>query len=122
MARRTRRTRATTTARSRSGFSQFTRERPLLVVAAGVLVGMALGGLLPWSRLEDEFGEDAERLKDGALDLASDGLERVKSVAQRTYESATEKLRGGQSNGGSGDNTSVQSSQATTYGTDSYRQ
>src|ERR1041385_1679575 len=121
MVNRTRRTGRSAAARSGFGFSQFTRERPLLVVAAGVLVGMALGALLPWNRIEDELlGEQADKLKDSARELASEGFERVKSVAQRTYESATETLRGGQSTGGAGENAPVQSSQATKTATDPY--
>ena len=102
---------------------QFARERPLLVVGAGVAVGMALGALLPWSRMEDELlGEQAEKLKESARDLASEGYEKVKSVAQHTYEAASDTLRG-ESKGGSGDNGGVSYyGESKTYGTDPYPQ
>jgi hypothetical protein len=127
MSRRTRRA-ATSTAgrahssRANSGFGQLARERPLLVVGAGVAVGMALGALLPWSRMEDELlGGEGERLKDSAREMASDGYEKVKSVAQRTYEAATGTLRG-ENNGGAADSGTIgQAGESTTYGTDSYR-
>ena len=78
-----------------TGFTRFVRERPLLVVGAGIAIGMTLGALLPWRIVDEEFlGEQADKLKDGALDLATDGYEKVKSVAQSTYAAATETLRG----------------------------
>ncbi len=83
----------------RSSFTRFVRGRPLLVVGAGVILGMALGALLPWSRIEDELlGDQAEKLKDGALELASDGYEKAKAVAQRSYQAATEMVRGNEIN------------------------
>jgi ElaB/YqjD/DUF883 family membrane-anchored ribosome-binding protein len=110
--------------RSGSSLRQFARERPLLVVGAGVAVGMTLGALLPWSRMEDELlGEQGEKLRDSAREFASDGFDKVKSVAQRTYESASETLRGSESNGGVGEtSTTSQSGVSHTYdGTGSYR-
>jgi hypothetical protein len=109
--------------RSRSSLRQFARERPLLVVGAGVAVGMTLGALLPWSRMEDELlGEQGEKLRDSAREFASDSFDKVKSVAQRTYESASETLGGSESNGGLGENTTTsQSGVSNTYGTSSYR-
>lgn len=81
--------------RSGSGLIQFARKRPLLVVGLGIGLGMALGALLPWSRMEDELlGDQAERLKDTVRDLASDGYEKVRSVAQKTYESAADTIQG----------------------------
>jgi ElaB/YqjD/DUF883 family membrane-anchored ribosome-binding protein len=107
---------------SRSGLRQFARERPLLVVGAGVALGMALGALLPWSRIEDDlWGEQAEKLKDGAIELASDGYEKVRSVAQSTYEAATETLRGGESTSASSV-TKAPSSESKTPGTAPYHQ
>src|ERR1051325_2543605 len=130
MARRTRGTVTDTTnrntanrSRSRSSLRQFARERPLLVVGAGVAVGMTLGALLPWSRMEDELlGEQGEKLRDSAREFASDSFDKVKSVARRTYESACETLRRSESNAGLDENTTTsQSGVSNTYGTSSYR-
>ena len=109
---------------TRSGFAAFMRQRPLLVVGAGVAVGMALGALLPWSRIEDELlGDQAEKLKDGARELASDGYEKAKSVAQRGYRAASESLVGTESNADSDDGgPGGQPSQNRTPATDPYRQ
>ena len=46
------------------------------------------------------LGDQAERLKDSARGMASEGYEKVKSVAQRTYEAATETLKGEAENQG----------------------
>ncbi|MFL5239727.1 MAG: hypothetical protein ACJ8EL_19450 [Rhizomicrobium sp.] len=81
--------------RTPTGFARFARERPLLVAGAGIALGMAFGALLPWRIVEDEyFGEQAERLKDSAVELANDGYEKAKSVAQRGYETAAEMMGG----------------------------
>ena len=109
-------------AEARSGFTRFMRERPLLVVGAGIALGMTLGALLPWRIVEDEFlGEQADKLKDGAIDLASDGYDKIKSVAQSTYAAATETLRGtGSAAGEAGSKGSATT--ANTVGTAPYHQ
>lgn len=86
-----------------SSFTDLARKRPLLVVGAGVIVGMAIGGLLPWSRMENELLADkADKLKDGAKELASNGVERLKSVAQHAYGAANDALRESESGSSSG--------------------
>lgn len=109
---------------TRSGFTEFMRQRPLLVVGAGVAVGMALGALLPWSRMEDELlGDQAEKLKDGARELASDGYEKAKSVAQRGYRAASEILVDSESNADLGESGSKgHANQIRTPAADPYRQ
>ena len=108
---------------SSSGLSELARERPLLVVGVGVLVGMTLGALLPWSRIEDELlGDQAEKLKDSARELASDGLDKVKSVVRPAYESVTEAIRGTEPNGGPADTSAIGPPvQTQTFGSDPYR-
>ena len=60
----------------------------------GFALGVALGVLLPLSRTENDLlGEQAEKLKDGASQLANEGYDKVKRVAQRTYDAATETLK-----------------------------
>jgi len=83
----------------------------------GFALGVALGALLPLSRMENEMlGEQAERLKESAKELASDGYEKVKSVAQRSYEAATETLKSA-TEGQSGSETSTQNA-SVNRGTD----
>jgi hypothetical protein len=105
---------------SRSGFTQFARERPLVVVGLGIFAGMALGALLPWNAIDEEYlGEQAGKLKDSALDLASDGYDKVKSAAQTAYGAAADTLRGGKN--GLGENGGTASSgENKTYGTTSH--
>jgi ElaB/YqjD/DUF883 family membrane-anchored ribosome-binding protein len=98
------------------GFFGMARERPLLVAGLGIALGMVLGALLPWDRIDEEYlGEQAERLKDGALDLANDGYEKVKSAAQSTYDTATERF--GANKNGSGTAESSMSQPSNSYGT-----
>jgi hypothetical protein len=96
------------------------REQPILVAGVGFALGVALGALLPLTRQENEMlGEQAERLKDSARDLASEGYEKVKSVAQRTYEAASETLKSEAENQGMTDSgRSASGETGTTYGTD----
>jgi len=121
MARRTGRAAGNTASRASSGIGTIAREQPLLVAGIGFALGVALGALLPLSRMENEMlGEQAERLKDSAKELASDGYEKVKSVAQRSYEAAADTLKSateGQSGSTSGSESSTQTSGAG-YGTD----
>lgn|SRR6185503_13321141 len=98
------------------GFVGLARERPLLVVGLGIAFGMALGALLPWDRIDEEYlGDQAEKLKDGALDLASDGYDKVKSAAQNAYDSAAETFGVNKNGSGSGESSSGRPS--GTYGT-----
>ncbi|MBV9571730.1 MAG: DUF3618 domain-containing protein [Alphaproteobacteria bacterium] len=94
MARRTGRAASNTASRAGSGVGQLAREQPLLVAGVGFAIGVALGALLPLSRLENSMlGEQAEKLKGRARELADEGYEKVKSVAQRTYDAAAETIR-----------------------------
>ena len=120
MARRTGRAAGNTASRTGSGIGQLAREQPLLVAGIGFALGVALGALVPLSRMENDLlGEQAEKLKDSAKELASEGYERVKSVAQRSYEAATETLKSGDENTGSQTSgSSAGESTGTSYGSD----
>jgi ElaB/YqjD/DUF883 family membrane-anchored ribosome-binding protein len=119
MSRRTGRAASHTASRTGSGIGQLAREQPLLVAGVGFALGVALGALLPLTRAENEMlGDQAERLKDSARDLASEGYEKVKSVAQRTYEAASETLKGEAENQGMTGSQSGSSETGTTRGTD----
>jgi|KBSMisStandDraft_5_1062788.scaffolds.fasta_scaffold25178_3 hypothetical protein len=126
MARRTGRAAGHTAGRAGSGIGRLAREQPLLVAGVGFALGVALGALFPLSRMENEMlGEQADKLKESAKELASEGYEKVKTVAQRTYEAATETLKSqteGQTGfdstaSGSGADTGTPST-GTTYGSD----
>jgi hypothetical protein len=119
MARRTGRAAGNTASRTGSGIGQLAREQPLLVASIGFALGVALGALIPLSRMENDLlGEQAEKLKDSAKELASEGYERVKSVAQRTYDAATETLKSGDENTGSQTGSSAGGATGTSYGSD----
>lgn len=92
-----------------SGLRRVARQRPLLVVGLGIALGMTLGALLPWDRLDDQFGDQAAKLKDGALDLASESYDKVKSVAQNTYDTAAETLGVSRDGAGSGESSTGRS-------------
>lgn len=116
MATRTKRAVSTRAANTGSSIGQLAREQPLLVAGIGFALGVALGALLPLTRQENELlGEQASRLKDSASELAMEGYEKAKAVAQRTYEAATENLKAAEegSNG-----TSSGKNEGTAYGGD----
>jgi ElaB/YqjD/DUF883 family membrane-anchored ribosome-binding protein len=95
MATRTKRAVSTRAANAGSSIGQLAREQPLLVAGVGFALGVALGALLPLTRQENELlGEQASRLKDSASELAMEGYEKAKVVAQKTYDSAMENLKG----------------------------
>jgi Protein of unknown function (DUF3618) len=71
--------------RARGGFAHLIEERPLLVGAIGLAVGVALGAVLPTTRREDAwFGESRDSLKRRAR--AEYG--KAERVAQRAYDTA----------------------------------
>jgi ElaB/YqjD/DUF883 family membrane-anchored ribosome-binding protein len=120
MATRTGRAASNTASRTGTSVGQFAREQPLLVAGIGFALGVALGALLPLTRAEGELlGEQADRLKEKASDLVSEGYDKVKSVAQDSYRAAvetaqdqTDKLTGKSS--GTGQNAGT----GQTYGTE----
>ena len=112
MATRTKRAVGRQASQAGSSVSQLAREQPLIVAGVGFALGVALGLLIPVSRAEREvLGEQAEKLKDRASELASEGYERAKNVAQRAYDAASETIKSeadkqGLSGGQSGSETS----------------
>ena len=94
MATRTKRAVGRQASQAGSGISQLAREQPLIVAGVGFALGVALGLLIPLSRTEREvLGEQAEKLKDRASELASEGYERAKTVAQRADDAASETIK-----------------------------
>ena len=115
MATRTKRAVSTRAANAGSSIGQLAREQPLLVAGVGFALGVALGALLPLTRQENELlGEQASRLKDSASELAMEGYEKAKAVAQKTYDSAMENLKGSEEGGSS----TASSNENTNYGGD----
>ncbi len=69
------------------------REQPLLVGAAGALVGMALAALLPTSRIEEDLlGGFGSSLTDDAKALADQGIDTVKKHAERAAGDIEQQL------------------------------
>jgi hypothetical protein len=94
------------------GLRRLARQQPLMVVGVGIALGMVLGALLPWGNIDEEFlGEQAGKLKDGALDLASESYEKVKSVAQSTYAAASEVVGVNKNGAGAGEDSLGRSSE-----------
>jgi ElaB/YqjD/DUF883 family membrane-anchored ribosome-binding protein len=94
MATRTRRAVTEQATNAGSGIAQLAREQPLLVAGIGFALGVAVGALLPLSRAENDLlGEQADRLKDSASELASESYEKAKAVAKHTLDTATDTLK-----------------------------
>lgn len=115
MATRTRRAVTQQANNAGSGIAQLAREQPLLVAGIGFALGVAVGALLPLSRAENELlGEQADRLKDSASELASEGYEKAKAVAKHTLDTATDTLKSeAERQGLSGEGSSSGSGQGT---------
>jgi ElaB/YqjD/DUF883 family membrane-anchored ribosome-binding protein len=72
-----------------SNLNRMAHEQPLLVAGIGLAVGMAIGAVVPMSEMENRLmGEPSDKLKDSAGELASEGYEKVKAVAEDALEAA----------------------------------
>jgi hypothetical protein len=84
----------TTVDRASSNVRDFAEAQPLVLGAIGLAIGAALGAAIPLSAEENRLmGDAAADVRDAASRAASEGVERAKSVAQRTYEVAAEAAR-----------------------------
>jgi hypothetical protein len=73
---------ARTGRRARNQFQRLLRENPLMVGAAAMLVGAAVGMALPETERENEWlGETKDNVVDRAQDLARDAAARVREAA-----------------------------------------
>jgi len=62
-------------------------EQPLILVGVGLAIGAALGAAVPNTAVENRLmGEEADKLKKEATDLATDQLSKAKDTAQRLIE------------------------------------
>ena len=75
--------------RSASGMAD---QEPLLVAALGLVLGTAVGAMLPSSRLETEqVGPHAERLRKDAKEMVDKGMESAGRVASKAYDALKEE-------------------------------
>jgi hypothetical protein len=75
-------------------FGRLLEREPLLIGAAGLLVGAAIGAALPATDLEDRtVGPVRDKLLEKGKDLAEDGLQQAGDVAQAAYGSVKEELQ-----------------------------
>ena len=71
-----------TTRRAQTGLQRMLRENPLLVAAAAVLTGAAVGGALPQTEKENELmGEARDQVMDRAQGAAREAADSVRDVA-----------------------------------------
>jgi ElaB/YqjD/DUF883 family membrane-anchored ribosome-binding protein len=72
--------------------SDFAHEQPLLVGAAGLVVGALIGAVLPSTEVEDDLiGESADAAKQKLRDLAGEQYDKAKDIAARTAEAALDE-------------------------------
>ena len=73
--------------RASSGFSQIADEQPLLLGAAGLVLGAALGAVLPNTRYENELlGDTRDDLTRGVKDFGREQYEKAQRVVERTVD------------------------------------
>jgi ElaB/YqjD/DUF883 family membrane-anchored ribosome-binding protein len=78
----------------RGRYQGFLEERPLVLVAAALLVGMALGLSLPESKPEHRFmGEAKEKIFGKAKEAAHEAMEKVGRVAEEVKHTAGQKAK-----------------------------
>lgn len=76
---------------AQSGLSRMLHENPLLVAAAAVLAGAAVGGALPQSEKENELmGEARDRMVDRAQGVAREAADSVRDVASAVQQVASQ--------------------------------
>lgn len=78
----------------RSRFEQLMDENPLLVGAAALAIGAAIGMSLPSTSKENElFGDTSDKVKDQAQAKASDTMQKAQQVAQRAGDAAKDAAK-----------------------------
>ena len=67
----------------------FAHEQPLIVAAAGLVLGAIIGALLPSTETEDRLiGESSEAAKEKLREMAGEQYAKAKDIAARTAEAA----------------------------------
>lgn len=88
--------------RAQRSFAQVLEREPLLLGAAGLLVGAAIGAALPSTDLEDRMvGPVRDMILDKGKDLAQTGLHQAGDVAQTAYDALKTELQDSADSGGS---------------------
>ena len=78
---------------TRQGLAQLIEREPLLLGAAGLLVGAAIGAALPSTDLEDRtIGPMRDKVLDKGKDLAQTGMQQASEVAQTAYSTVKSEL------------------------------
>jgi hypothetical protein len=75
-------------------FASILESEPLLIGAAGLLVGAAIGAALPATDAEDRaLGPMRDKILDRGKDLAQSGMQQAGEVAQAAYSSVKSELQ-----------------------------
>ena len=73
--------------RASTSFNQIADEQPLLLGAAGLVLGAALGAVLPTTRYENELlGDTRDDLTRGVKDFGREQYEKAQRVVERTVD------------------------------------
>jgi ElaB/YqjD/DUF883 family membrane-anchored ribosome-binding protein len=73
-----------------SRVARLAHEQPLVLAGIGIAIGAALASLFPVTETENRLvGRTSDELKNRARDLATEGVEKVQSVATSAVETAT---------------------------------
>jgi ElaB/YqjD/DUF883 family membrane-anchored ribosome-binding protein len=86
-----------TTRRAQTGLQRMLHENPLLVAAAAVLTGAAVGGAIPQTEKENELmGEARDQMVDRAQNAAREAADSVRDVAGAVQDVARQVTDPGQ--------------------------
>ena len=74
------------------GIGNFLQEQPLVLAAAGLAIGAALGAMFPATRTENELmGEASDNIKKRAKEVAEEQMEKGREFAGRVWEDAKQE-------------------------------
>lgn len=77
---------------ARRSASDLVDREPLVLAGLGLVIGTAIGAMLPTSRFEqEEFGEQADRLRKGAEDFVKEAADEARDVAAKAYDAVNEE-------------------------------
>ena len=81
------------TREAQNGFQRLLRDNPLLVGAAAVVAGAAVGAALPETERENELmGETRDNVVEKAQDMARDAASTVQDVAGEAVKTVTDRV------------------------------